>query len=504
MAKELDLTIDKVGFDRLLEAEQERAKASGSLGVGGAIADVYVRLAANLPSPRTSVAAKPVTGARPETTKHLAPPSSAATEFVGYGSDMSPEGLEGHGEVLAILKNEQRSEIAGPGDTIELVLNQTPFYAEAGGQVGDTGVMTGPGVEVQVLDVHKPAGNLFLHKAKIIKGSIAVHDGLSLKVDRERRNRIRANHSATHLLHRALKVVLGETVNQKGSIVHPDYLRFDFSSYQAMTPEQTERVEDLVNGWIRDNKSAETKLMSLADAKAAGAVALFGEKYGEQVRVVTVHPESTELCGGTHVFRSGDIGLFKIVEESAIAAGVRRVVALTGAAALTHLRRREQLLDRSADLYKTTADDLPHRIEATQRRVKELEKKLEAAQLRAASAQSEGESIQDVNGIKVLTQRIDGADANLLKQLADKYRDKLRSGVVGLGGATADGKALILVTATKDIVEKGFKSGDAIRVMAAELGGKGGGKAELAQAGGTDPSKLPQAFERLIAHVKGA
>ncbi len=271
-----------------------------------------------------------------------------------------------------------------------------------------------------------------------------------------------------------------------------------------MSPEQTDRVEDLVNGWIRENKGAETKVMAIAEAKAAGAVALFGEKYGDKVRVVTVHPESTELCGGTHVFRSGDIGLFKITEESAIAAGVRRIVALTGGAAMNHLRELERMLITSANLYKATPRDLPKRIEANQKRVKELEKKLEEVQLRAASASSDAESVQDVNGIKVLTHRVDGADANLLKQLADKYRDKLQSGVVGLGGATADGKAIILVAATKDLVDKGFKSGDAIKMMAIEVGGKGGGKPEMAQAGGTDPSKLAQAFEKLIAHVRGA
>jgi alanyl-tRNA synthetase len=339
---------------------------------------------------------------------------------------------------------------------------------------------------------------------KVAEGTLAANETLTLQVDAERRNRIRANHSATHLLHRALKVVLGETVNQKGSEVTPDQLRFDFSTYQALTQEQIDRVEDLVNGWVRDNKGAETKVMGLAEARAAGAVALFGEKYGDKVRVVTVHPESTELCGGTHVFRSGDIGLFKIIEESAIAAGVRRIVAYTGAAAVNHFRGIERLLMQSAALYKAAPPDLPKRIETNQKRVKELEKKIEEVQLKAASASTDAESVQDVNGIKVLTHRVDGADANLLKQLADKYRDKLQSGVVGLGGATADGKAIILVAATKDLVEKGFKSGDAVKVMAAELGGKGGGRADMAQAGGTDPSKLPQAFEKLIAHVKGA
>jgi alanyl-tRNA synthetase len=469
-AKEYGYSIDLEGYERIRKETIE--KAESHLPGDARIADVYMKLAGELPE----------------------------TKFLGYDG----EGLSGSGKVLAILQSGVKREVAKAGDTVELVLDQTPFYGESGGQVGDTGGMTGAGVKLEVLDVQKPAGGLFVHKAKVVSGSVAVHDTLTLSVDVERRNRIRANHSATHLLHRALKIVLGETVNQKGSIVHPDYLRFDFSAYQALSPDQIDRVEDLVNAWVRENEGAQTKVMGLSEAKAAGAVALFGEKYGEKVRVVTVHHESTELCGGTHVFRSGDIGLFKITEESAIAAGVRRIVALTGSAAMNHLRALERTLLTAAGLYKTAPDELPKRIEASQKRVKELEKKLEEAQLKAASASTDAESVQDVNGIKVLTHRVDGADANLLRQLADKYKDKLRSGIVGLGGSTADGKAIVLVAATKDLVDKGFKSGDAIKAMAAELGGKGGGKADLAQAGGTDPSKLPQAFEKLIAHVKGA
>jgi alanyl-tRNA synthetase len=469
-AKERGFTIDLEGYERIRRETIE--KAESHLPGDARISDVYMKLAAELPE----------------------------TKFLGHDGD----GVSGSGKVLAILKGGVKSEIAKAGDTVELVLDQTPFYGESGGQVGDTGGLSGAGVKLEVLDVQKPAGGLFVHKAKVVSGSLAVHDALTLSVDVERRNRIRANHSATHLLHRALKIVLGETVNQKGSIVHPDYLRFDFSAYQALSPDQIDRVEDLVNAWVRENEGAQTKVMGLSEAKAAGAVALFGEKYGEKVRVVTVHHESTELCGGTHVFRSGDIGLFKITEESAIAAGVRRIVALTGSAAMNHLRALERTLLTAAGLYKTAPDELPRRIEASQKRVKELEKKLEEAQLKAASASTDAESVQDVNGIKVLTHRVDGADANLLRQLADKYKDKLRSGIVGLGGSTADGKAIVLVAATKDLVDKGFKSGDAIKAMAAELGGKGGGKADLAQAGGTDPSKLPQAFEKLIAHVKGA
>jgi alanyl-tRNA synthetase len=253
---------------------------------------------------------------------------------------------------------------------------------------------------------------------------------------------------------------------------------------------------------VRDNKDAETKVMGLSAAKAAGAVALFGEKYGENVRVVSVHPESTELCGGTHVKRSGDIGLFKIEKESSVASGVRRIVALTGAAAIAHGRQQEKLLAQAAELFKSSPVELPRRIEASQKRVKDLERKLEEAQVRASSgAAKAAEAIVEINGVKVLTQRIDPADANVFKQLWDNHKDK--SGfVVGFGGETSDGKALLLVGVTKDVIARGLKAGDAVRVMAAEVGGKGGGKPEMAQAGGTDPSKVPQALEKLLALVK--
>jgi alanyl-tRNA synthetase len=284
-------------------------------------------------------------------------------------------------------------------------------------------------------------------------------------------------------------------------------LRFDFSHFSPVTAEQVDTIEDLVNGWVRENSESVTKVMNLADAKAAGAVALFGEKYGDSVRVVTVHPESTELCGGTHVRRSGDIQLFKITQESSIASGVRRIVAVTGQAAIQTSRAFEKQLRTAADLFKATPADLPKRIESTQKLLKELEKKIEVLQVKAQSggsggAGAAGENIQDINGIKVLTRLIDEADANLLKQLSDKFREQFKSGIIGLGGKTADGKAVILVTASDDVVKQGFKSGDAMRLMATEVGGKGGGKPESAQGGGVDPSKIPAAFEKLFELVR--
>jgi len=327
-------------------------------------------------------------------------------------------------------------------------------------------------------------------------------------VDSVRRGSIRANHSATHLLHKALKLVLGDHVKQAGSVVAPEYLRFDYSHFAAPSSEQLEKIEDLVNSWIRDNAEAATRVMGLEEAKKSGAVALFGEKYGDKVRVVSVHPESTELCGGTHVKRTGDIGMFKITSESAIAAGQRRIVALTGIGALQYLREVERELKGVAEALKTSPKEVLKRAEASQKRIRELERKLEEATVRALKgagagpASADGDT-RDVGGVKVLTRQVDAADPKILRTLADQLRDQLQSGVVALGGQTADGKALILVAATKDIVAKGFKAGDAVREMAKEVGGTGGGKPDMAQAGIPDPSKIGAAFEKLFSLVKG-
>jgi len=342
-----------------------------------------------------------------------------------------------------------------------------------------------------------------VHEVQVTSGTLAVGDVVQLSVDGQRRNSIRANHSATHLLHRGLKIVLGEHVKQAGSVVAPDYLRFDYSHFSQPTPEQLERVEDLVNGWIRDNAGAETKVMDLDEAKKAGAVALFGEKYGDRVRVVSVHPQSTELCGGTHVQRTGDIGFFKITSEGGIASGVRRIVALTGIGAAAWVRDMEHEVRRASEALRTSPKELVRRVEATQRRVKELEKEVETAARRASAASSKDvlSEAREVNGVKVLTHRVDPADAKAYRALADQFRDKLQSGVVVVWGEK-DGKGLVLVGATKDIVARGFSAADAIREVARVAGGSGGGKADLAQAGGADPALLGAAVEKLVASVR--
>jgi len=283
-------------------------------------------------------------------------------------------------------------------------------------------------------------------------------------------------------------------------VVAPDYLRFDYAHFQAPTGAELERVEDLVNGWIRENADATTRVMALDEAKAAGAVALFGEKYGNQVRVVSVHPETTELCGGTHVRRSGDIGLFKMTGESSIASGVRRITGLTGSGALLWVRELEHEMRRAAEILRTSPKELVKRLEATQKRLKELERKTTVELTTGPGSVDAFSQVREVNGIKVLATRVEPADAKRYRGLADQYRDRLKSGVVVVWGEK-DGKGLVLVAATKDLVAKGLSAGDMVREVARETGGAGGGKADLAQAGGGDPSLLAAAVEHLVARV---
>ena len=473
IARERGFEVDLDRYEELMEAQRQR----GTFGGSGekAVADLWPALQRRL----------------------------GETVFLGYEG----EGHEGEGTIVALVKDGHEVLELRAGERGEILTDRTPFYGEAGGQVGDTGRIVGHGekAEAQVADTTKPVSGLTVHEVQITSGTLKLGDVVQLSVDGQRRNSIRGNHSATHLLHRALKVVLGEHVKQAGSVVAPDYLRFDYAHFSPPTPEQLERVEDLVNGWIRDNAGAETKVMDLDEAKKAGAVALFGEKYGDRVRVVSVHPQSTELCGGTHVRRTGDIGFFKITSEGGIASGVRRIVALTGIGAAAWVREMDHEMRRASDLLRTSPKELVRRVEATQRRVKELEKEVETAARRASVASSKDvlSEAREVNGVKVLAQRVDPADAKAYRGLADQLRDKLRSGVVVVWGEK-DGKGLVLVGATKDIVARGFSAAEAIQEVARVAGGSGGGKPDLAQAGGADPALLGAAVEKLVASVRAA
>ncbi len=472
IARERGFDIDQAAYEQRMQQQREKAEFVGS--GDKAVGQIYQRLFARL----------------------------GETEFLGYQG----EGHEGEGTLVAIVRD-GADEItqADAGQTVELVFDRTPFYGESGGQVGDTGQISGHGGKsiAEVTDTTRPVPGLIVHRAKIARGRLAVGDVCHLSVDSQRRRAIRANHSATHLLHRALKVVLGDHVKQAGSVVMPDYLRFDYSHFAPPSLAELERVEDLVNGWIRENAAAETRVMSLEEARKSGAVALFGEKYGDRVRVVSVHPESTELCGGTHVSRTGDIGLFKIISDGSIASGIRRIVALTGAGAFTYLREIEDQIRKASELLKTSPKELVKRVEANQKRIKELERKAEEAAVRASSGSPADALAQtrEVNGIKVLATRVDPADAKVFRGLADNLRDRLRSGVVAIGGGK-DGKALLLVAVTADLTAKGVSAVDLVREMAKEIGGSGGGKADLAQAGGSDPSRIPAALERLYELLK--
>jgi alanyl-tRNA synthetase len=470
IARERGLDIDVPGYEKLMDTERDRGSFAGS--GDKAIADLWPKLRARL---------------------------GKDTEFLGYQG----AGEVGDGRVVALVSEGHEVQEAVAPSRVEVVTDRTPFYGEAGGQVGDTGGLERPDgtARAQVLDTQRPVPGLVVHEVQLQKGALKVGDAVHLVVDGERRNAIRRNHSATHLLHRALKVVLGDHVKQAGSVVAPDYLRFDYAHFQAPTGAELERVEDLVNAWIRENADATTRVMALDEAKAAGAVALFGEKYGDEVRVVSIHPETTELCGGTHVRRSGDIGLFKLTGESSIASGVRRITGLTGTGALLWVRELEHEMRRAAEVLRTSPKELVKRVEANQKRLKELEREVETVSLQASSGSADAFSqVREVNGIKVLATRVEPADAKRYRGLADQYRDRLKSGVVVVWGEK-DGKGLVLVAATKDLVAKGLSAGDLVREVARETGGAGGGKADLAQAGGGDPSLLAAAVEHLVARV---
>jgi alanyl-tRNA synthetase len=417
-----------------------------------------------------------------------------ATEFLGYGAETA------EGQIVAILKDGEEIEMAADGDAVSVLVNQTPFYAESGGQVGDTGLLSATGgAQLLVSDTRKKVG-LHVHVGTVAGGSIATGDAVELSVDHDRRSALRSHHSATHLLHAALREHLGEHVTQKGSMVAPDRLRFDVSHPKAIAVDELRAAAADVNREIARNGEVSTRLMTPDDAIAAGAMALFGEKYGDEVRVVTMGggdnaPYSVELCGGTHVARTGDIGPFRIVSESAVAAGVRRIEAVAGMAALDLMEQNERLLSRAAGALNVAPAQLPDRISAMLEERKRLETEL--SDLRRKMATGGGASEADggqkeIGGVKFIRRELDGVPPRELKSLADDLKKQVGSGVVSIAAA-ADGKASIVVGVTEDLTDR-LSAVDLVRVGSAALGGKGGGgRADMAQAGGPDPSKLADA-----------
>jgi alanyl-tRNA synthetase len=464
IARERGLSIDHAGFEAAMEAQRERARDASKFGVD-------LRAGVNLDS---------------------------TTDFGGY------ESLVGTGTVVALFKDKERVEVLQTGETGQVVLDRTPFYAESGGQIGDSGVLTGTtsASQFEVRDTQK-VGKAHAHLGKLTSGEIKVGDVLQARVDEARRVAIKANHSATHLLHAALRQVLGGHVTQKGSLVAPDRLRFDFSHYTAVSPAQVLEIERLVNSVIRSNAAAETNLMKYDDAVASGAMALFGEKYEEDVRVLRFGEFSTELCGGTHVDRVGDIGLFKILSESGVAAGVRRIEAVTGEGAYEYVSQSERVLRDVAGILKASRDEVEDKLKQLLDRQRRMEKELAALKSKLASGQGNDLTSEavEVAGMKVVATRIDGADAASLRDAVDQLKNKLKTAAIVLASVPEPGKVVLIAGVTADRTNV-LKAGDLVNSVAQQVGGRGGGRADLAQAGGNDPTKLDEALKAVPAWIE--
>ncbi|MDT3456302.1 alanine--tRNA ligase [Stenotrophomonas pavanii] len=465
IARERDLTVDIAGFDAAMEQQRETARAAGKFGGG-----------VSLPA---------------ELVATLSP-----TRFLGYDR-LQADGLT----VLALLKDGRPVQSAAAGDAVIVITDQTPFYAESGGQVGDTGVLAGNGVRLAVEDTQKFAGQFHGHVGTLSEGGLKVGDVLAGQVDGERRGATILNHSATHLLHAALREVLGTHVQQKGSLVAPDRLRFDFSHFQPISAEELALIERKVNQQVRANNAAEVHTMGMQEALDFGAMALFGEKYGEHVRVLKMGDYSTELCGGTHVNRTGDIGLFKITSEGGVSAGVRRIEAVTGQGALDYVDAEEARLAEAAELLGGSAADVVEKIRALGQRQRQLERELEAVKAKVAAgatADLSGQAVE-VAGVKVLAARLEGFDAKALRDAMDRLKQQLGDAVIVLAGAQ-DGKAALVAGVNGSAMGK-VKAGELLSHIASQIGGKGGGRPDLAQGGGEDGPALATALAAVVEWV---
>jgi alanyl-tRNA synthetase len=418
------------------------------------------------------------------------------SSFSGY------EKLEEQSKVLALIKDGQLVDEAVCGETVEMICAATPCYGESGGQVGDTGVICTDAASLRIINTKKPLDSLFSHVCEVVTGSIEKGATASIKVDTERRQRIVLNHTATHLLQAALQKILGNHIKQAGSLVQPDRLRFDFTHFSPVTTAEIIQIEEEVNTQIRVNADVNSEVMAADAAQDAGAMALFGEKYGDEVRVISVGHYSKELCGGTHAKAAGDIGLFRILSEAGIAAGVRRIEAVTGEGALAQVHQQQQTLQRLAGLVKSDPSQLETRLQKLLDQQKELEKEVEQLQAKA-NADKSGELInqaQDVDGVKLLAVKVEGVDGKGLREFADQLRDKIGSGVLVLV-AESGGKVALLVAVTKDLLDK-VKAGVLIKPLAEIVGGRGGGKPELAQAGGSDTAKIEALLQAAPEQLK--
>ncbi|EJV7387488.1 alanine--tRNA ligase [Escherichia coli] len=458
VCRERNIKVDEAGFEAAMEEQRRRAREASGFG---ADYNAMIRV-------------------------------DSASEFKGY------DHLELNGKVTALFVDGKAVDAINAGQEAVVVLDQTPFYAESGGQVGDKGELKGANFSFAVEDTQK-YGQAIGHIGKLAAGSLKVGDAVQADVDEARRARIRLNHSATHLMHAALRQVLGTHVSQKGSLVNDKVLRFDFSHNEAMKPEEIRAVEDLVNAQIRRNLPIETNIMDLEAAKAKGAMALFGEKYDERVRVLSMGDFSTELCGGTHASRTGDIGLFRIISESGTAAGVRRIEAVTGEGAITTVHADSDRLSEVAHLLKGDSNNLADKVRSVLERTRQLEKELQQLKEQAAAQESANLSSKaiDVNGVKLLVSELSGVEPKMLRTMVDDLKNQLGSTIIVLA-TVAEGKVSLIAGVSKDVTER-VKAGELIGMVAQQVGGKGGGRPDMAQAGGTDAAALPAA----LASVKG-
>jgi alanyl-tRNA synthetase len=463
-ARSQGLSLDMEGFEKAMEAQREKARESWKGSGEEEVSDIYRSLSLK----------------------------GISTEFVGYEGT-----IEATSQVIALLKDGEEVDALSEGERGEIIVRETPFYGEVGGQVGDVGVIEGESVSFDVWDTEKPLDNLFSHVGKVTKGALRLGDTVTLKTEEAIRRAIEANHSGTHILQAALKEVLGDHVKQSGSLVNAERLRFDFTHFARIEDEELERVEAIANEYIRRNIPVNTTVLPREEAMQTGATAVFDEKYGDQVRVVKMGDFSMELCGGTHVRRTGDIGLIKIIGESSVAAGVRRIEAVTGGEALRYAEKIERELKKAALLVNTNPLELSERMEKLLNHQKEMEREIQKLKGKLAARDSSDLMVQakEIDGIKVLATAVDAPDVKTLRDFGDKVRDRIKSGIILLG-SKVDKKAMLLCMVTEDLTDR-YHAGNIVKEIAPIVGGNGGGRPDMAQAGGAKPENLGRALEKL-------
>ena len=469
LARDQDFEVDEVGFDQFMEEQRQRSRAAFKISGIMETSEALKQLAAQ----------------------------GVTTTFSGY------DRTEDQSVILALLTDNGAVNQASEGQRVEVVCQQTPFYGEAGGQVGDTGRISGMGFTLEVRNTQKTPGDLLVHVCQVLQGTVRVGEEVTLAVNKERRQATERNHTATHLLHYVLRNILGDHVKQQGSFVGPDYFRFDFSHGEALTSEQIATIEKLVTERILQNEDLTDRVTDMDTAITQGAMALFGEKYGDEVRMVSIGDYSRELCGGTHSHHTGDIGPFKIVGESSVAAGIRRIEALTGTGALQYIQNQEKILKETAALLRTAPQDLAGRVQKLLAQQRELEKEIERVKAQAMSRQfaPSHQNIREINGLKVLSQQVKVDSAKDLRVMLDNLKSQIKSGVIVLGAEAADGKAMLICGVTEDLTDK-YHAGAIIKELSAMLGGKGGGRPDMAQGGGPHSKKIKEALESVFEIVE--